>query len=333
MKKLFSMMAIALAAVAFVGCDKGGDEPTPGGGNNNQVTALATPAPTVDQATVTTNSFTVTWPAVQGAIGYLYTVNDSAPQSLAINSVEVTGLTAETTYTFKVRALSGDTAKNLDSEWGSCTVTTLPASQGGTSSHACLNGSDYFLILLDATSYESVKDRVKADYRPNDTTNFLYVWEETLLGGTPSGLGYYGHAGESWTSLIYNGKGWFGAGFFSNQKAELDKLADIAAVNGEGYYLHMAWMGTNVGSYTVVMYDNVSEAKVQIGTETSEYGFKRDGEWHEIEIPMTAFFGKGLYYRTDNIPADGMNVLAIVQGEDGSLAAGFDIDAFFIYKK
>lgn len=333
MKKLFSMMAIALAAVAFVGCDKGGDEPTPGGGDNNQVTALATPAPTVDQATVTTNSFTVTWPAVQGAIGYLYTVNDSAPQSLAINSVEVTGLTAETTYTFKVRALSGDTAKNLDSEWGSCTVTTLPASQGGTSSHACLNGSDYFLILLDATSYESVKDRVKADYRPNDTTNFLYVWEETLLGGTPSGLGYYGHAGESWTSLIYNGKGWFGAGFFSNQKAELDKLAEIAAVNGEGYYLHMAWMGTNVGSYTVVMYDNVSEAKVQIGTETSEYGFKRDGEWHEIEIPMTAFFGKGLYYRTDNIPADGMNVLAIVQGEDGSLAAGFDIDAFFIYKK
>ena len=332
MKKFFSMMAIALAAVAFVGCDKGGeDDPTPGGGDG--VVALATPAPTVDQASVTTNSFTVAWPAVQGAIGYLYSVNDGAPQSLAINSVQVTGLTADTTYTFKVRALSGDTAKNLDSDWGSCTVTTKAASQGGTSSHACLNGTDYYLILLDATSYESVKDRVKADYRPNDTTNFLYVWEETLLGGSPSGRGYYGNAGEAWTSLIYNGKGWFGAGFFSNQKAELDKLAEIAKVNGEGYYLHMAWMGTYTGTYSVVMYDNSAEAKVYIGDENAEYGFKRDGEWHEIEIPMTVFFGKGLYYRAENIPAEGMNVLAVVQGDDGTMPAGFDIDAFFIYKK
>lgn len=74
-------MAIALAAVAFVGCDKGGeDDPTPGGGDG--VVALATPAPTVDQASVTTNSFTVAWPAVQGAIGYLYSVNDGAPRAL-----------------------------------------------------------------------------------------------------------------------------------------------------------------------------------------------------------------------------------------------------------
>lgn len=328
MKKFFSMLAIALAAVAFVGCESSSEDETPTG-----TPALATPAPTVDQATVTTNSFTVAWPAVSGAIGYLYTVNDSAPQSVAINSVQVTGLTAATTYTFKVRALSGDTSKNLDSDWGACVVTTLEASSGGNSSHACLNGTDYFLILLDATSYESVKDRVKADYRPNDTTNFLYVWDNTLLGGTTSGLGYYGHAGEAWTSLVYNNVGWFGAGFFSNQKAELEKLTEIAAAKGEGYYLHMAWMGTYNGSYNVVMYDNSTEAKLTIGTETSAYGFKRDGEWHEIEVPMTYFFDKGLYYRAENIPADGMNVLAITQADDGTMPGGFDIDAFFIYKK
>lgn len=339
MKKIFSLLSVAMLALAFVGCE--GETPdTPNKPNTpndpeqpGEVTALATPAPAVDQATITTNSFTVAWPNVNGAIGYKYAVNDGAAQSVAINSVEITGLTASTTYTVKVQALSGDTTKNTDSEWGTCTVTTAAAAQGGTSDHACLNGSDYYLIILDATSYESVKDRVKADYRPNDTTNFLYVWEETLLGGTTAGLGYYGHAGEAWTSLVYNNKGWFGAGFFSNNKAELDKLAEIAAVNGEGYYLHMAWMGQYTGTYSVVMYDNSAEAKVYVGNETAEYGFKRDGEWHEIEIPMSVFFGKGLYYRAENIPAGGMNVLAIVQGDDGSMPAGFDIDAIFIYKK
>ena len=340
MKKIFSILSVAMLAMAFVACEgetpdapNKPNEPNEPNDPTTEVTALATPAPAVDEATITSNSFTVAWPAVSGAIGYKYAVNDGTPSSVAINSVEITGLTTETTYTVKVQALSGDTTKNSDSEWGSCTVTTAAAAQGGTSDFACLNGSNYYLITLDATSYESIKDRVKADYRPNDTTNFLYVWDYTLVGGTTAGLGYYGNAGEEWVSLVYNNVGWFGAGFFSSQKAELDKLAEIAAVNGEGYYLHMAWMAQHSSTYTVRLYDNSVEVDIQVGDENAEYGFKRDGEWHELEVPMTVFFQKGLYYRAENIPADGMNVLAIVQGTSGALAPGFDIDAFFIYKK
>lgn len=333
MKKFFSVISMALFSLAVISCDDEPQvEPTPDPTPDGKVEALATPAPAVDQATVTPNSFTVAWPAVQGAIGYLYTVNEGSVQSVAINSVQLTGLNPATTYTVKVKALSGDTSVKLDSDWGTCVATTAEANNAETD-HACLNGSNYYLVLLDATSYESIKNNVVADYRPNDTTNFLYVWENTLLGGTTAGLGYYGNAGEAWTSLVYNNVGWFGAGFFSNDVASLNKLADIAAVNGEGYYLHMAWMGTYKGSYNVVMYDNSAEAKLTVGDENAEYGFKRDGEWHEIEVPMTYFFGKGLYYRTENIPAGGMNVLAITQADDGSMPGGFDIDAFFIYKK
>ncbi len=346
MKKLFSMMAIAMMAFA-VSC--GGDDdpapapapnPTPDPTPTPEVTALATPAPVVDEASVTETGFTVTWPAVANAAGYKYTVNDGAEQSVAINNAAISGLAAGTTYTVKVKAISGDTSKYTDSAWGNCTGTTKAAQQGGNE-NASLNGSEYYLISLDGVTYEKIKSKVVADFRVNDTSSFLYWWNgPAFTAGTSEGPNFYNEV-EEWTSLIISpfdkeAMTWFGAGFFCNDTAALHNLLKINETNGEGYYLHMAWKSNAAGNYGVKLFDNTVEIEVIVGDASSEYGFARDNEWHEVEVPLTYFYKKGLFYREPFVGGDGapgLNVMAITQPSDGTWPKDINLDACFIYKK
>lgn len=347
MKKFLSMAAFALMAISLTGC--GDDEeptpntptpPTPDG-----PTQLATPAPAVDASTVTTSGFTVTWPVVANAASYKYTINDGAAQSAAINSASISGLEASTTYTIKVQAISGDTSKYTDSAWGTTTVTTAAAGGGGGNTgelHPSLQGSNYYLIQLDAVTYEKIKDKVVADFRPDDTTRFLYWWNEPAFGDNPAvGPNFYGEAGMGWISMSvapFNAESmtWFGAGFFCSDKTPLMKLIDLNE-NYQDYYMHMAWRTTCVGSYGVKLYDGVIDGlELIVNADANANGFTRDGEWQEVEVPMSYFFDKGLFYREANIMGNdgkGLNVMAITQSSDGSWPTEINLDACFIYKK
>ena len=57
--------------------------------------------------------------------------------------------------------------------------------------------------------------------------------------------------------------------------------------------------------------------------------FTRNGEWGEIEIPMSYFTKQGLIYSTNN--TTGINVLSILSG--GVMGTQLQFDACFIYKK
>src|SRR5690606_25896378 len=58
--------------------------------------------------------------------------------------------------------------------------------------------------------------------------------------------------------------------------------------------------------------------------------FERDGEWHHIEIPMSAFMGTGkLNFREGGFTTD--NLFSVLSG--GAAGTTLDIDAVFIYKK
>ncbi|HEY6915659.1 MAG TPA: hypothetical protein VI413_13370, partial [Paludibacter sp.] len=56
--------------------------------------------------------------------------------------------------------------------------------------------------------------------------------------------------------------------------------------------------------------------------------FARDGEWHEIEIPMSTFKTMGLSY--SNFVSD-PNIISFLSG--GVTGKTLDLDAVFIYKK
>ena len=120
MKKFFSMMLVAVAAISFVACDftgGGTDDPQPTPGQN---TKLETPAP---QATETGETFfTVSWEAINGATSYTlnlkgknYTTAETSYKFENLNAGE---------YTVRVKA-TGEGYK--DSDFGTVTVTLTGA--------------------------------------------------------------------------------------------------------------------------------------------------------------------------------------------------------------
>lgn len=334
--KSAKFLLMALVAMAFVGCGSDDD-------NSASTPKLATPTPTVDQSTITATSATVTWSAVTNAASYEVQLNGATVQTVTSPSVSLTSLTAGTSYTVGVRAVPADTQSYSASDFGTCTFTTTgEGGEGGEggNTHASLSGSNYYLISLDAATYETIKDKVVADFRPNDTDCFLYDWASNFSDGTSAGPNFYGVV-DSWVNIqIGTATGWFGAGFFSTNLDNIKKLAQIDA-DVNNYYLHMAWKGTNTGNYAVKLYDGVIDGCPVIVNVDGEYGFARDGEWHEIEVPLKYFYDKGLKYQESvltSLAPDasgnvGLNIMAITQSDGGTMPQSLQIDAVFIYKK
>lgn len=206
-------------------------------------------------------------------------------------------------------------------------------SNGGNSSYACLNGSNYYPIVMDAVTYETIKGRVVADLRVDDTTTWLWIWENTYVAGTSTGPNYFGEV-EGWVALQVGTVGWSGAGFCCYDAAKLSKLADVTA-NPADYVLHLAMKSQDNATHEIVLYsDGGAEAKIAVDV-TGAYGYPRDGEWYAIEVPMTVFTNNGLLW-TANLGAGanpttqegGHNVMAVLSGASGAL----NLDACFIYK-
>ena len=92
---------MALVATAFVGCDDSDD--------STSKIQLDTPAPAVDESTITTTSATVTWSAISNAASYEVQLDGATVQTVTSPSVSLSSLTAGTSYTVGVRAIPGDT--------------------------------------------------------------------------------------------------------------------------------------------------------------------------------------------------------------------------------
>lgn len=294
-------------------------------------TTLSTPAPTVDAASITASGFTVSWAAVANAGSYVYKVNNGAETAVSSGtSVSVTGLSAATTYTVSVKAVPSDAAQYAESAWGTVTATTA----GGSTGNASLAGSAYFPIVLDGVSYEKVQSKVLADFRPNEETSFLYVWDATYTAGTCTGPNFYGEM-EEWTSLVMGSLGWAGAGFCVKNGALVDQLAQIMS-DPSAWYLHIGIKSSSTDNYahTIRLADGSNTVDLVL-VPGGDYNYTRDNEWQEIEVPMSYFTAKGINYRTGNADTD-FNVAAIVDADHQPVAvAGTQInyDALFIYKK
>lgn len=224
--------------------------------------------------------------------------------------------------------------------------------------HSSLEGTNYYIFQLGERERTQIASKVVADFSQDTTgSKNLYIWERTFIMYLTLGSNFYGED-ESWISLGVRGDeswsglgyccGWGGAnptpeGMEEYQKAavaDLNKLASIMDDAPEDYYLHIAMKSFDNASHMIVLYgvSGDMEGRVCIGdTAFIDNGisypaytnFSRDGEWHEIEIPMSYFFQQGLVYRTDNI--EGRNVLSFLSG--GTMGTRLQYDACFIYKK
>ena len=117
MKKFFSMMMIAAAAISFAACGDNGEEPTPGPGNGSK---LETPAPVVAETGDTW--FTISWEAVANADSYTLMIKGKNFNT-AETSYKFENYNAGD-YTVRVKAI-GEGYK--DSDFGSVNVTLTGA--------------------------------------------------------------------------------------------------------------------------------------------------------------------------------------------------------------
>ena len=200
--------------------------------------------------------------------------------------------------------------------------------------YECLKGSDYIVIAMDETTRKSIEGKIKC-FMPSDgvygdpaTGTLFFDWWNGGTAGTASGPNFFGVV-DGWFS-INTASGWFGYAFrlaegnTDAEKAESTKRREALKSITADYTLHLAMKATCSGSYSLTMFDG---AAVVIEEEGSTYGFKRDGQWHEIEVPVSAFMAGEKYNAT------GANVLAWTQAENAGYPTTLDVDAIFFYKK
>lgn len=220
--------------------------------------------------------------------------------------------------------------------------TNKPGEQ--TSTFACLNGSEYYPIIMDGTTSEKLGSKIVCDLRPDDVNKFLYVWEGTYTGNTASGLNFFGIAGD-YTSLAVTNVGWSGAGYFVTGKVDgFDKIANL---NNPGYYFHIAYKGAaNVAHACYFAWGDGNLYRFVLGQGQTEVEgvmtqalkpINNDGafvanEWNEYEISLAdagVDFTHALSANADGVP--GTNVFCFLSG--GTSGTVINLDAAFFYKK
>ena len=109
-------------------------------------------------------------------------------------------------------------------------------------------------------------------------------------------------------------------------------------VSPEEYTLHLAMKSTDNASHLLFLDGTSGSGKVCIGsaafvdngTTYQPYtNFTRNGDWGEIEIPMSYLINQGLVYGNNN--PKGLNVFGFLSG--GQTGTMLQFDAAFIYKK
>lgn len=123
MKNLFRLLTCALLLGGFAACSDSDEPKNEGPVDPTEPTQLSNPK--LREGETTADSFQVTWEAIEHAASYAYTVNGGEQQTTAEPEIRQTGLSADTEFVVRVKAVSGDAEHYTDSEWSDITLRTL----------------------------------------------------------------------------------------------------------------------------------------------------------------------------------------------------------------
>lgn len=188
---------------------------------------------------------------------------------------------------------------------------------------------DYYIVTLDNdTKKENLKDDQIVDIGPNESTRFLYPWNNTVVDQAAMGENSFGVEGgyTAWETAA--GTTWSGLGFYIDRPG----LTNLSGINKD-YSLHFAIKSSTTQSIDVVIADgNKKECHLVLGQEN--YGnnkpvgdFERDNTWYNVEVPMAYLIQQGLDFRTAK--AYEGNIFAVMLGTTGGLKC--DYDAVFFH--
>lgn len=204
--------------------------------------------------------------------------------------------------------------------------------------------TEVYPFILDATTAEKLGAKIIADFRPDDTNKFLYIWHpdgqpESVLTydvATASNDNFYGTEIGGYTAMTCGSWGWAGAGW-NVPTADVKTLVEKIQAEPDKYFMH-------VGIYST---DNYSNCFYILGLEGTKfvlgkgnkgiksvydgpvYGdYPRDGKWYEFNIPMSDYTAA-----LADFDASQKAVNVFVTLTEGTQGAQLNIDACYIYKK
>ena len=194
-------------------------------------------------------------------------------------------------------------------------------------------GRDYVLIALGEEEAQQIKALTLADYRPNDTSNFLYIWEGTYQSTASQGVNSMGYEEEYTAVKVANGS-WSGLGFASTGGTGTGK--DLSMID-DSYYLHFAIKGDDAQHVSHAIW--AGSAKFSLGRAAFNdngtlYGllgdFYRDGKWYNFDIPVSKLqeFANPIFDNAGNYLD---NAIALLSG--GNQGVNVSLDAVFFYRK
>lgn len=324
MKRIFTILLSAATIFSLASCNKSETASSTAFGCTIKVTPTENSA-TVDVEVNDASAEYQLW--VVETASYEEKVPSDARTLKGNASEEFTSLKSDTEYIAAVYSASAG-YKTKEFVTDKSTVT-----------YESLKGSDYIIIAMDETTSKSIAGKTKylmyADgvygTPPYSGTIFFDYWNGGSAG-TCSGPNSYGVV-DGWFSLN-TASGWFGYCFRLEEAADnltAEALAESAKRRAalqsitSDYTLHLAMKATCTGEYSLRCLSG--DFGVTIGDETSTYGFKRDGQWHEIEVPMSVFMASDKYNATKET-----GIVAFTQGDNG-YPTTLDFDAVFFYKK
>ena len=198
-----------------------------------------------------------------------------------------------------------------------------------------VKGSQVWPIIMDAVTYDENASKIKADFRVDDTNNFLYIWAsgETYVAGDGWGKNFFGN-NEGYVSLtVAAPDGWSGCGFClgATSAAAAEELRKAIVASPDDYYLHLAMKATTTGNHQFFIF-NDQTTSFAVGTATIESGavigdFTRDGSWAEFDVPMSQF---ATALASLTFPTFG-NIFCVLSG--GQVGSQLNLDAVYFYKK
>ena len=322
--KANKFFAVALATLALVACDK-----------NNQTVEVEKVE--LDQKTLTLEegqeATLVATVTPQGAATVAWTVDD---ESIVTVVPANDGLSAKVLAAKEGQTIVTATAGSKSAR---CIV-KVGAAAPANPFEALLQGKNYYVFNLGETAFESIKDKVKGDFRingeyvdgviPEEVTCVLEIWGNTFGGGAGGGLNCFGHSGENdgYISLVsQTGEGW---GLGCGGLRVCHRTVDLTAITGD-YVLAIVYKTPANNAQTTAKFTLYSTTAT--GAEVAkEVSGNTNGEWTLVEYKMADLFGAGLEWSTpwdETVKGAWYSLGLLING----VGNGLDIDAAFVYEK
>lgn len=194
------------------------------------------------------------------------------------------------------------------------------ALNGGASVFDWTNAEKIIPVHISEGVKALMNGKIREGYDTSVTNPEFQIWEQTYEAGEGSGVNSFGLA-EDFTSLVTGTKGWTGGGI------NITTAADMSVLSTEdNYYLHLAIRDADYLTHQAYGFE-LNGAKFTLGKNGDGYvtDFTRDGEWHYLDIPVSALKA-GLFSSATSFTG---NILTFNSGS--RTGAKFEIDNVFFY--